>query len=77
MDVSGVLLCLRLEPYGLPWIPCAAAIKVMCLTRSGADLNIDIDIAIDAATGLFQSLSFPTTGQRTSDRIVGLCEHVA
>ena len=65
--MSGVLLCLRVEPYGLPWIPRAAAIKVMRLMRSGVDINIDIDIAIDAATVLFRSFSFLL---RTRGRVI-------
>ena len=59
------------EPCGLPWIPRAAEIKVIGLTRSGADTDSDV------VTAQLRSFSFPTTGQRTSDKIAGLCEHVA
>ena len=54
------------EPCGLLWIPRTAEIKVICLMRSGADIDIDV------VTVLFRSLSFPTLGQRMSDKIAGL-----
>ena len=55
----------------MPWIPRTAEIKVIGLTHSGADIDIDVVIV------LFRSFGFPTMGLRTSDEIAGLCERVA